>query len=209
MTTFAQQSSLPQMCPAISLTRPYGRIHPGDVITIQAILSPKPLGEVRYRWHVNSGKVIGDAKGNEVKIGTRKFGDCESDEVLVRVDILGLEKSCPSSSTDKYGVSTGICDLVDEYEATVFTDRDKAYLDNFAIQVLRNPRASGIVILEASSPASAKAARLRAKKLKQHILYRKYPMDRFIFWLQPSDRDRTIMRSSLGPMPRCNNCEAL
>ena len=183
-------------------------------MVIHATTTPASSASLTYHWKLSSGTIIGDQTGNSINVENDAVQDCEPPlSVHVQVDAEGLPKSCVSSASADFQLTTGICDIfpVDEYQATVFTNKEKPRFDNLAIQMANNPDRKAYVILEASSDASGKAVRLRVRKIREFILFRKYPMDRFVFLLRRSDRDRTIMwlPAIHGTMPECENCEAL
>jgi len=206
------QSQLDRSCPMISIDGPTEMNFFGDRIRLKAKITPLPTSKLTYVWTLTSGAIIGDPTASEVKIEATVEPDCHGTEVVVELKIGGLDNSCPSTATDNYLFFKN-CDHfpIDEYQSKAFTGRDKGALDNLAIQMSNNPGLKGFVIFEVKSDASEKAARVRAKKIKQFAFEkRKYPRDRLIFLLKRSDLDRTVIW--LWPSDftsECGNCEAL
>jgi hypothetical protein len=196
----------------ISIDGPTGMNFFGDRIKLKAKITPLPTSKLTYVWTLTSGAIIGDPTASEVKIEATKEPDCNGTKVVVELKVGGLEYSCPSSATDKYLFFKN-CDIfpIDEYQANVFAGRDKAAFDNVAIQLSNNLGFNAYVILEASSNASEKAARVRVSKIKQFVFEkRKYPRNRFIFLLKRSDLDTTkIYLWTTDLFSICENCEAL
>ncbi len=179
---------------------------------LSATITPAYTGELIYHWKLSSGIITGAANGSSISVENEDLRDCEPPlSVHVQVNVEGLPESCDSSASADLELTTGNCDIfpVDDYEETVFTDTEKAHINNLVVQMFNNPGRKAYIILEASSDAAEKAVRLRVRKIKRFILTRKYPSDRFLFLLRRSDRDRTVMWLPPSSPPECDNCETL
>jgi hypothetical protein len=208
------QSQPAQSCPMISIDGPTGMNNFGEQIRLKAQVTPPPTQKLTYIWILTSCTFIGDPTSGEITIQAAGEPNCGGNEVMVELKVGGLDSMCDSSAIAKFPFYKN-CEVlpIDEYEATVFTNAEKARVDNLAIQMSYNPRLNGYVIMEASSDASAKAVKLRVKKIRQFILNRKYPIDRFVFLLMRTDQDRTRLwlwtPNVVFPLCESEICETL
>lgn len=187
-------------------------MHPGTLIRVKVNLSSSDVGNLRYNWSTDKGKISVGRNTPSIEIDTRDI-DARGPtvvEVTVKVEIGGLPETCVTSASEKYSISTGIFDPApaDTYGLLRFSE-ERARLDNLASRVLSSPGMKGYVVKAFKKGTPEKVIQNRLKRIKYFLFtLRKYPNDRFVIMVDPG-REATYLWNwpSSGDLSPCDTCK--
>jgi hypothetical protein len=125
-------------CPTIRVSGPAGIPGPGEGFHFSATIEGKVPNEVSYSWTVSEGSIVQGQGTDKIKVDA----DWETSGISLTatVEIFGLPKECPNTSSETAGVSVDYFDpiLVDEY-TTQPSRIDEARLSKFASEMSKYP----------------------------------------------------------------------
>lgn len=132
----------PPVCPTVSIVGPKN-FEPGQTVTFaSALTSNSSAVSPVYSWDVSAGKILDGQGTNSIKVDTTDLG---GQIITARLSLTGYAVDCSAtSSVDVPVVQT--CRRFDEFPAITRND-EKARLDNFGIEMQRDPSAIGYVII--------------------------------------------------------------
>ncbi len=132
-------------CPSINVTSSPEPVEEGSDVTFSTNVSGGTrLSELTYLWEVSEGEIKSGADSSTITVRTAKLG---GKTITATVTVGGFDSSCP---TKAQGMATVLppsaeCRLFDSYGPIKYND-EKARLDNFAIELQREPDAKGYLI---------------------------------------------------------------
>ena len=187
LAAFAQNGY--QQCPSVVVSGPAGMTRPGDNIKVSAIVTPS-FQNAKYSWYSSAGKIIKDQESPTASIRTTIEDNFS--EIVVRVEIDGLPKYCPSSATAKFGINNGIYDVfpIDEFRWNISKLDEAARLDNLAIQ-LNESSEFDFAYIVLGTEKGRNVVEQRIRRMKDWLFNkRKFPnKTRYIFLLERSGRE--------------------
>ena len=127
-------------CPTLSVSCP-SDVEQGSPITFTASVSGD--ANVTYNWSVSAGTISSGQGTSSITVDTAGLG---GQTVTATVELGGLDPSCSrtASCTTQVQAEPATCRKFDEYGDLRFND-EKARLDNFAIQLQKEPGCTGLL----------------------------------------------------------------
>jgi hypothetical protein len=175
----------PPICPTISILGPQ-KILAGQPVTFVSVLTSnasavKPV----YRWAVSAGKIIQGQGTDSIRVDTT---DLEGQTITARVSLTGYTVDCSATaSLDVPVVQT--CRRFDEFPLLTRND-EKARLDNFTIEMQRDPSSTSYVIIYPGQREDTRQIRTRSKAIVDYLVNsRKIDAERIVTRTGPL-RDR-------------------
>jgi hypothetical protein len=135
------------------------------VKTTSMIQTTKP----EFKWNVSAGTITTGQGTDEITVDSTGLGGVE---VIVTAELSGLPPGCRASAsrTTKVKAPPIACGLaLDNYGDLRFED-EKARLDNFAIQLMNEPLATGTILMSAGQVTFKNEARQRLHRAKSYLV---------------------------------------
>lgn len=138
--------AIAQQCPKLEILGPPGLVRLGE----RAKLSITVPGEnLAYEWTTGAGTIVEGLGTSAIEI-INNFGDLGENtavNILVEVKIKGLPSDCLSTISAKYGLYVQ-ADVfpIDEYEANIAFDEEKARLDYLMIRLNADKDMHGYIV---------------------------------------------------------------
>ena len=165
LQAIAQVAGKTPQCPVVTVSCPDMGVSP---ITFSAsVTGADQTKTLTYKWTVSSGTI---ASGDGTSSITVDVSGLEGSSFTAAVDVTGLPGYCSSAAS----CTTNTCGLrsgrkVDEYGALNQAD-EKARLDQFAVELKKEPTAQGYILSYAGRRARAGEAQMRGDKAKTHLV---------------------------------------
>jgi hypothetical protein len=155
-------------CPTINISCP-DLVSSGQPITFTADISGiSPAAKLSYKWTVSPGTITEGQGSNSIKVDTDGLSGVV---VTANLEVEGFDSRC--SSANKATNSTTVMvshppRLFDQYGDIAFND-EKARLDNFAIQLQKDPGAQGYIIAYGGRVTFVDEAIERAERARNYL----------------------------------------
>ncbi len=155
----------PSICPTVSIIGP-PEIAPGQPVTLVSVLTSNSSAVVPvYSWQVSAGKIFEGQGTNSIKVDTSDLG---GQIITAKLSLTGYGVDCSATASVEVPV-VQTCRRFDEYPAITRND-EKARLDNFAIEMQRDPSAIGYVVIYPGRREDVKQIRTRSEAILDYLV---------------------------------------
>ena len=155
-----------QRCSQISIESE-SKVEPGTPVVFTARVKDISSDQlVVYKWKVSVGTITSGEGTATITLDTTGLG---GQSITVTVQVLTRENSCSGSKTVDIAMPPPIDGHFDQYGDIRFPD-EKARLDNFAIQLLNQPTARGVMLTFAGNPTYKGEAAFRLRRAKNYLV---------------------------------------
>ena len=152
-------------CPNVSLICP-DRIEAGQPVTFASTLTGGTGNVSRlYNWTVSAGRIIEGQGTSSIRVETTGL---EGQSLTASLSMAGYEDDCSASCTIQFPIPL-TCRKFDEFPDISRND-EKARLDNFAIDLQKDPTSTAYVIVYPGSRARAGTAQTRATRIVEYMV---------------------------------------
>ncbi len=154
-------------CPRIETSGTYTVVE-GDLIAFSVSLNGGDRNvSPKYNWTVSAGKIKSGRSSSVIKVDTTGTG---GQTITATVEILGLARSCPSTSSISSDVDARPkATKVDEY-GDGNEEGEMARLDNFVIQLMNSPGEQGYVIVTAGKKSKTGETRAAIERTRTYLV---------------------------------------
>ena len=155
----------PPICPTVTVSCPEAGSENAPVTFTVAITGGTPNIIPGYNWTISAGKIISGQGTPSITVDT---GGLAGQTVRASVDVTGFGTPCPASCS----VSIPIINKprkFDEYYDIARND-EKAWLDNYAIQLQSEPGSQGYIIVYPSRRAGSNDAQARVQRITDYLV---------------------------------------
>jgi len=193
-----QAQSAPDPCPKITVVGPSTVTQPGGSMVFTVRTSDGPPGKIEYDWSVSQGTIVSGQWTPAITVQTTP--DMGGTNVTATVKISGLAAGC----VNRAGETAGIAEVQrrEPYDSFGKLSRDdvKARIDNFYIQLLRNPDYEGLIVvsLNEKETLSYKIAYLKNLYHAIDFLRRDPARVTFIISVDRHETDTTLLSAGAG-----------
>lgn len=150
-------------CPTVSVSCPTNDVPQGEPATVSAQVS----GGAQLRWSVSAGRYTDNHDGT-ITIDTNGL----SGPVTASAEIVGAPPECPAVSSCTFNVRVEekpVPRKFDEYGKLKPND-EKARLDNYVVELNRDPNVKGVVITYRGPGGPANEAQRRADFVRHYMV---------------------------------------
>lgn len=155
----------PPVCPTVSVVCPEAVTENAPLTFTAQLAGGTPGITATYNWTVSAGRVIDGQGTPHLTVDTTGLA---GQTVRATLDIGGFGMSCPASCAVTIPV-TIVSHKFDEYYDIARND-EKARLDNYAIELQRDPTSQGYVIVYPSRKAKPNQAQARSQRIVDYLV---------------------------------------
>jgi len=161
-----------QGCSEVSIESE-SKVQPGTPIVFTARAKDvSPSEVVTYKWKLSGGSISSGENTATIAVDTTGLGGLS---ITVTVQVLARGSSCSGSKTVDIAMPPPVDGHFDQYGDIKFRD-EAARLDNFAIQLMNEPTARGVIVTFAGNPTYKGEAAYRLRRAKNYLVnVRKIP----------------------------------
>jgi hypothetical protein len=163
------RAQTPVRCGIVDIDGP-SEVEPGTPVVFKVkITGPIHTTKPEFNWKVSAGTIMTGQGTDEITVDTVGLSGVE---LIATAELYGAPAGCRASAsgTTQVKVQPFICGLAfDRYGDLKFED-EKARLDNFAIQLMNSPLASGSILMSAGRETYRNEARERLDRIKSYLV---------------------------------------
>jgi hypothetical protein len=150
-------------CPIINVSRPE-LASTGPTLTYKAnIQSGDPMVTPTFKWTVSVGKITGGQGTSEVSVDSEG-----NNSITVTVEVIGYAANCPNKAAYSWIADRVMSRKFDEYRDIKFSE-ERLRLDQFAIELLKEPNSKGYIIVYDAMDRRKTVAREHAERAKNYL----------------------------------------
>jgi hypothetical protein len=155
-----------QRCSQVSIESPL-KVDPGTPVVLRAMVKDvSPTQLVAYKWKVSAGTITSGEETATVTVDTTGLG---GQTITATVEVLTRENTCSGSKRVDIAPQPPVDGHFDQYGDINFLD-EQARLDNFAIQLMNEPTARGVILTVAGNPTYKGEASYRLRRAKNYLV---------------------------------------
>jgi len=128
------------------------------------IQSGDPLVTPTFKWTVSVGKIIGGQGTSEVSIDREG-----NNSITVTVEVIGYAANCPNKAAYSWVADRVMSRRFDEYRDIKFSE-ERVRLDQFAIELLKEPNSKGYIIVYDATDKRKTIAREHGERAKNYLI---------------------------------------
>jgi hypothetical protein len=156
-TVFVNCSPMPPVCPNVSISCP-AQILPDQPVTFTASIAGGSADiPANYSWSISGGTIIEGQGTPTIKVDTKGFA---GQTIRAQFAVNGYPQECSAYCVVQIPLPKATCKRFDEFPSIQRND-EKARLDNFVVELQRDPTVTGYVV---GSPG----AKERAGDVQKH-----------------------------------------
>ena len=187
------QESRGRGCPVINVSRPESA-STGPMLTYRAnIQSGDPLVTPTFKWTVSVGKIIGGQGTSEVSIDPEG-----NNSITVTVEVIGYAANCPNKAAYSWVADRVMSRRFDEYRDIKFSE-ERVRLDQFAIELLKEPNSKGYIIVYDATDTRKTTARERGERAKNYLIKERGLQETQIVVVNGGYRDKRSVELFITP----------
>lgn len=173
LLTFASvvSAQTPLTCGIVEIEAP-AKVAQGESLVFRAkVNGASHTNKTELKWKLSAGTITAGQGTSEISVDTAGL---EGNDVIATVELSGVPLGCNGSASKITQVEPGAagCGLqskFDEYGDLKFED-EKAWLDNFAIQLSSDPLSVGYIIMTAGQETYGNEATERLDRIRSYLV---------------------------------------
>ena len=189
---FAQESR-GQICPVISVSRS-DTASTGPTLLYKAnVQNGNPSVTPTFNWTVSGGKITAGQGTSEVSVDSEG-----NNSITVTVEVSGYAANCQNKASYSSIIERVMSRKFDDYGDRKFSE-ERLRLDQFAIELHKEPGSKGYIIVYESTGTRKPAARERGERAKNYLVKERGLSEARIVVLNGGHRDKRWVELFITP----------
>lgn len=209
VSVFGQNTTTP--CPTAEIISPNSVTEPGETITFAIKISGETENsKLKYEWSVSAGTIFEGQYTSTIKVATTS--DLSGAKIIVTAKIQDSANNCVTEANDEILMATvPSCGLSYGNYGKISWNEERAWLGNFAIELLNNPESRGHIWLTAEKGENINSVKKHFKKMAEYLETGKIPRNRLTFIIESGEEHFTRLDISPKKLdsPACEKCEII